>query len=134
MNSSRCGCRRLLAVQLQSSRRCTESLCCGGAETDPFSSSSVRKSIARVLTVMNQKARQAQREQFKGKKYKPLDLRPKKTRAIRRRLTPVSCISVRFLYVTCANAVSHQHEASLKTLKQSKKNAHFPARKYAVKA
>jgi len=86
----------------------------GGSASKLTKISSVRKSIARVLTVVNQKARQAQREQFKGKKYKPLDLRPKKTRAIRRRLTP--------------------NEASLKTLKQKKKIAHFPTRKYAVKA
>ncbi|KAH6576486.1 hypothetical protein BASA62_001407 [Batrachochytrium salamandrivorans] len=38
----------------------------------------------------------------------------KKTRAIRRRLTP--------------------HEASRKTLRQIKKETHFPLRKYAVKA
>jgi hypothetical protein len=50
----------------------------------------VRKSIARVLTVTNQKARQNLREYYKKKKYLPLDLRPKKTRAIRRRLTKVS--------------------------------------------
>jgi hypothetical protein len=49
----------------------------------------VRKSIARVLTVTNQKARQNLREYYKDKKYLPLDLRPKKTRAIRRRLTKV---------------------------------------------
>jgi large subunit ribosomal protein L35e len=49
----------------------------------------VRKSIARVLTVTNQKARQNIREYYKNKKYLPLDLRPKKTRAIRRRLTKV---------------------------------------------
>jgi hypothetical protein len=39
---------------------------------------------------MNQKARQNLREYYKDKKYKPLDLRPKKTRAIRRRLSKVS--------------------------------------------
>ena len=54
-----------------------------------FISNGVRKSIARVLTVMNQKARQALRELYKNKKYAPLDLRTKKTRAIRRRLTKV---------------------------------------------
>ena len=54
-------------------------------------SSAVRKSIARVLTVTNQKARQNLREYYKGKKYLPLDLRTKKTRAIRRRLTKVRC-------------------------------------------
>jgi large subunit ribosomal protein L35e len=55
----------------------------------PFSHA-VRKSIARVLTVTNQKQRQNLREFYKGKKYLPLDLREKKTRAIRRRLTKVS--------------------------------------------
>jgi len=74
----------------------------------------VRKSIARVLTVMNQKSRQNLREYYKNKKYLPLDLRPKKTRAIRRRLT--------------------KHETSLKTEKQRKKDVHFPLRRYAVKA
>jgi large subunit ribosomal protein L35e len=53
-------------------------------------SNTVRKSIARVLTVINQKARKNTREYYKDKKYLPLDLRPKKTRAIRRRLTKVS--------------------------------------------
>ena len=52
-------------------------------------SNTVRKSIARVLTVMNHKARQNLREYYKDKKYLPLDLRAKKTRAIRRRLTKV---------------------------------------------
>ena len=50
-------------------------------------SNTVRKSIARVLTVTNQKQRQNLREFYKNKKYLPLDLRVKKTRAIRRRLT-----------------------------------------------
>ncbi|KAL7270456.1 60S ribosomal protein L35, L29 [Rhizina undulata] len=73
----------------------------------------VRKSIARVLTVINATQRQQLRIFYKTKKYLPLDLRAKKTRAIRRRLT--------------------KHEASLKTLKQSKKDTHFPQRKYAIK-
>lgn len=47
----------------------------------------VRLSIARVLTVISQKQKLALREAYKNKKYLPLDLRPKKTRAIRRRLT-----------------------------------------------
>ncbi|KAG8970452.1 60S ribosomal protein L35 [Tulasnella sp. 419] len=74
----------------------------------------VRKSIARVLTVNNAKARENLREFYKGKKYLPLDLRYKKTRAIRRRLTP--------------------HERKAKTLSQRKKEIHFPQRKYAIKA
>mmetsp|Transcript_15993 Transcript_15993/g.27531 ORF Transcript_15993/g.27531 Transcript_15993/m.27531 type:complete len:124 (+) Transcript_15993:76-447(+) len=74
----------------------------------------VRKSIARVLTVINQTQRTELRKFYKGKKYIPLDLRPKKTRAIRRRLT--------------------KHESSKLTLKEKKKLVHFPMRKFAVKA
>lgn len=86
----------------------------GGSASKLTKINTVRKSIARVLTVMNQKARQNLREYYKNKKYLPLDLRPKKTRAIRRRMT--------------------KHESSLKTLKQKKKDQNFPTRKYAVKA
>ncbi|KAI0447911.1 60S ribosomal protein L35 [Xylaria telfairii] len=74
----------------------------------------LRKSIARVLTVVNLKQRQQLRLFYKNKKYLPLDLRPKQTRAIRRRLSP---------------------EDKSKTLEKTKKRAtHFPQRKYAVKA
>ncbi|KAI9574856.1 ribosomal L29 protein-domain-containing protein [Boletus coccyginus] len=86
----------------------------GGAPSKLTKINVVRKSIARVLTVMNHKSRQNLREYYKNKKYLPLDLRPKKTRAIRRRLT--------------------KREASLKTEKQHKKDIHFPLRRYAVKA
>ena len=51
---------------------------------------------------------------FQSKKYKPLDLRPKKTRAMRKALTP--------------------HEKSLKTAKELRKMRAFPQRKFAVKA
>jgi len=94
------------------------------------SSSTVRKSIARVLTVTNQKQRQHLREFYKNKKFLPLDLRYKKTRAIRRRLT-----KVRGHPSKCGTDLMQiQHEASLKTLKQKKKDQNFPLRKYAVKA
>jgi len=75
----------------------------------------VRKNIARVLTVINAHQRHQLRLYYKGKKakYLPLDLREKKTRAIRRRLT--------------------KEEASQVTQKQKKKQTHFPIRKYAVK-
>lgn len=73
----------------------------------------VRKSIARTLTILNSKQRQQLRLLYKTKKYTPLDLRPKKTRAIRRRLS--------------------KHEASLKTEKSKKKATHFPQRKFAIK-
>jgi len=86
----------------------------GGSAAKLTKINTVRKSIARVLTVTNQKARQNIREYYKNKKYLPLDLRPKRTRAIRRRFT--------------------KQEDSIKTLKQRKKEAHFPRRKYAVKA
>ncbi|GAW05326.1 ribosomal protein l35 [Lentinula edodes] len=86
----------------------------GGSASKLTKINTVRKSIARVLTVMNQKARQNLREYYKDKKYLPLDLRTKQTRAIRRRLT--------------------KHEESLKTAKQVKKDQNFPVRKYAVKA
>ncbi|KAJ3005918.1 60S ribosomal protein L35 [Thoreauomyces humboldtii] len=74
----------------------------------------VRKSVARVNTVISQTQRDQLRIFYKGKKYIPLDLRVKKTRAIRRRLTVA--------------------EKSAKTLRQTKKEQHFPLRKYAVKA
>jgi large subunit ribosomal protein L35e len=54
------------------------------------------------------------RKFFKGKKYKPKDLRFKKTRAIRRQLT--------------------KHEASIKTRKQVHKECVWGLRKFAVKA
>ncbi|XP_010214194.1 PREDICTED: 60S ribosomal protein L35 [Tinamus guttatus] len=74
----------------------------------------VRKSIARVLTVINQTQKENLRKLYKGKKYKPLDLRPKKTRAMRRRL--------------------NKHEENLKTKKQLRKERLYPLRKYAIKA
>merc|ERR1719304_78483 len=48
----------------------------------------MRKSIARVHIVMAQKQKENLRKFYKDKKFKPLDLRPKKTRAIRKALTP----------------------------------------------
>ncbi|KAI4863751.1 60S ribosomal protein L35 [Hypoxylon rubiginosum] len=74
----------------------------------------LRKSIARVLTVVNLKQRSQLRLFYKNKKYLPLDLRPKQTRAIRRRLSP--------------------EEKSIVLEKTKKRASHFPQRKYAVKA
>ncbi|CAJ2658974.1 unnamed protein product [Trifolium pratense] len=74
----------------------------------------VRLSIAQVFTVLSQKQKAALREVYKNKKYLPLDLRPKKTRAIRRRLP--------------------KHQASLKTEREKKMETYFPLRKYAIKA
>lgn len=76
-------------------------------------SSDVRKSIARVLTVINANQRAQLRLFYKNKKYIPLDLRPKLTRELRRRLT--------------------KFEATRTTERQRKRQIHFPQRKYAVK-
>eukprot|EP01119_Soliformovum_irregulare_P023862 TRINITY_DN8424_c0_g1_i1.p1 TRINITY_DN8424_c0_g1~~TRINITY_DN8424_c0_g1_i1.p1 ORF type:complete len:136 (-),score=48.31 TRINITY_DN8424_c0_g1_i1:126-497(-) len=48
----------------------------------------VRKDIARVLTVVNTTQKEQLRLFYANKKHIPLDLRPKRTRAIRRRLAP----------------------------------------------
>merc|ERR1712203_297565 len=74
----------------------------------------IRKNIARCLTVYNQKVRADAREKFNGKKYVPQDLRPKKTRALRRALT------------------SKQQKAVTK--KEKVRNSNFPRRQYALKA
>lgn len=79
----------------------------------PNFSHDVRKSIARVLTVINANQRAQLRLFYKNKKYLPLDLRPKLTRELRRRLT--------------------KYEATRTTEKQRKRQIHFPQRKYAVK-
>ncbi|KAF6236717.1 hypothetical protein HO173_005008 [Letharia columbiana] len=86
----------------------------GGASSKLHKIHDLRKSVARVLTVINSNQRQQLRIFYAKKKYLPLDLRPKKTRAIRRRLS--------------------KHEATIVTEKQKKKSTHFPQRKYAVKA
>lgn len=85
----------------------------GGTRTNSKRSHDVRKSIARVLTVINANQRAQLRIFYKNKKYMPLDLRPKQTRAMRRRLTPA--------------------ESKLTTEKYKKKQKHFPQRIYAVK-
>merc|ERR1719495_452208 len=86
----------------------------GGAASKLSQIRTVRKSIARVLTVINQTQKENLRKFYKNKKFKPKDLRPKKTRAIRRQLT--------------------KHEASLKTKKQQRKDLLYSIRKFAVKA
>jgi large subunit ribosomal protein L35e len=66
-----------------------------------------------VLTVINEKRRdQARADHKKGRT--PSDLRHKKTRAFRRRLT--------------------KHESSLRTLRQQKKENNFRQRKFALAA
>ncbi|CAD7962037.1 unnamed protein product [Amoebophrya sp. A25] len=98
----------------------------------------VRNNIARLLTVYNQKIRAEARTKYEGKKrspgphlrfrqfyasgddgrkiaqYVPLDLRPKKTRAIRRALTSA--------------------QKKLVTVKEKTRKNNFPQRNYALKA
>ncbi|KAK9144647.1 hypothetical protein Sjap_004550 [Stephania japonica] len=86
----------------------------GGAPNKLSKIKVVRLSIAQVHTVTSQKQKAALREAYKKKKkFLPLDLRPKKTRAIRRRLT--------------------NHQVSLKTEREKKREMYFPMRKYAIK-
>lgn len=74
----------------------------------------MRKAIARVYIVMHQKTKENLRKFYRGKKFKPLDLRPKKTRAIRKALSP--------------------RDASRITLKEQRKRSVYPLRKFAIKA
>ncbi|RMJ22969.1 60S ribosomal protein L35 [Aspergillus sp. HF37] len=85
----------------------------GGASAKTQKIRDVRKSIARILTVINANQRSQLRLFYKNKKYLPLDLRPKLTRAMRRQLT--------------------KHEATMVTEKQRKRQIHFPQRKFAIK-
>merc|ERR1712129_182175 len=77
----------------------------GGAASKLSKIRVVRKSIARVYIVMHQKQKENLRKFYRSKKYKPLDLRPKKTRAIRKALST--------------------HEKSLKTEKTLKRLRSF---------
>jgi len=86
----------------------------GGAASKIAKIKSVRKSIARVLTVHNQQQKEGIRKAAAGQKYISKDLRLKKTRAMRRVLTKA--------------------EKSKKTLKQQKKDTHFPQRRFAIMA
>ena len=58
-----------------------------GAASKVAKIKSVRKSIARVLTVHNTQQKQGLRKAAAGSKYIPKDLRAKKTRAMRRALS-----------------------------------------------
>ncbi|CAH6719217.1 60S ribosomal protein L35-B [[Candida] jaroonii] len=74
----------------------------------------VRKNIAKVLTIINLNQRDNVKAFYAGKKYIPKDLRAKKTRAIRRQLT--------------------KFEATRITDKARKQKISFPKRTYAIKA
>uniref|UniRef100_A0A2K5IGK5 Large ribosomal subunit protein uL29 n=1 Tax=Colobus angolensis palliatus TaxID=336983 RepID=A0A2K5IGK5_COLAP len=69
--------------------------------------------VTRVTDVIHQTQKENLRKFYKGKKFKPLDLRPKKTRAMHCRL--------------------NKHK-NLQTKKQQWKEQLSPLRKYAVKA
>merc|ERR1712222_227830 len=86
----------------------------GGAPSKLAKIGDVRKSIARVNTVIRQTQKAHIRKFYAGKKYVPVDVRPKKTRAIRRQLSKA--------------------QLEKRTLRETKKSTHFPMRKYAVKA
>nr|XP_034364715.1 60S ribosomal protein L35-like [Arvicanthis niloticus] len=86
----------------------------GGATSKLSKVQFSHKSIAHVLTVINQTQKENLRKFYKGKKYKPLDLRPRKTRAMRFGLT--------------------KQEEKLKTKKQHWKEWLYPLCKYAVMA
>lgn len=63
---------------------------------------------------MNQSAKLRQREAYRGRRYVPKDLRPRKTRAIRRRLT--------------------KRERSIHSEKMLRKMRSYPARQFAIMA
>ena len=86
----------------------------GGSASKIAKINTVRKNIARVLTVYNQQRKAAAVKAFEGKKFKPLDQRAKKTRALRRALTVAQAKKV--------------------TKKQSTREQNFPKRRFAVTA
>ncbi|CAJ1340933.1 unnamed protein product [Effrenium voratum] len=84
----------------------------GGAASKLAKIKVVRKSIARILTVYNMKQKAEARKTYKGKKYVPIDLRPKKTRKIRRALKP--------------------EQKYAKTARTKTRESNFPMRRFAV--
>jgi len=95
----------------------------------------VRKDIARILTVFNQTRKEKLREKFANAKYLNKDLRARKTRAIRRRLTKDQL----YVRVTAQPLTAKSGKASNKYVRRqvprvAKRLANFPQRVYAVKA
>ncbi|ETN83359.1 ribosomal protein L29 [Necator americanus] len=86
----------------------------GGAPAKLSKIRIVTKNVARIQTVIRQTQKQELRKLYAKSKRKPLDLRKKKTRAIRRLLTA--------------------HEKCQKSAKQKAKEHAFPMRLFAVKA
>eukprot|EP00331_Platyophrya_macrostoma_P014200 CAMPEP_0176434224 /NCGR_PEP_ID=MMETSP0127-20121128/16542_1 /TAXON_ID=938130 /ORGANISM="Platyophrya macrostoma, Strain WH" /LENGTH=125 /DNA_ID=CAMNT_0017816905 /DNA_START=35 /DNA_END=412 /DNA_ORIENTATION=- len=87
----------------------------GGAATKTGRIKVVRKSIAKYLTVINQRNREKVKASLTEKGAAlPITFRARKTRAIRRRLT--------------------KHQLKLKTKREIKRLVNLPLRKYALKA
>jgi len=86
----------------------------GGAASKLAKISVVRKSILRIHIVMNTKQKENLRRFYKGKKFIPLDLRPKLTRAKRKAMT--------------------KKELGMKTRKQRRKESSQPKRIFAIRA
>lgn len=84
----------------------------GGAASKLAKIKVVRKNIARILTVYNTKQKAEARKQYSGKKYVPLDLRPKKTKKIRQALKA--------------------EQKYAKTARTKKRESNFPMRRFAV--
>merc|ERR1712050_696691 len=74
----------------------------------------VRKNIAKTLTVLNQSQKQELQKFYRGKSFKPTDLKPRKTRALRRRL--------------------NKAEEGAKKLKQIRREQKTAVKKFALKA
>merc|ERR1711937_342745 len=74
----------------------------------------VRKDIAKVLTVINQTRKSELQKLYRGKSVRPVDLKPRKTRALRKRL--------------------NKHEESLKSLKTVRREQRTAKKCYALKA
>eukprot|EP01065_Artemidia_motanka_P050617 TRINITY_DN8701_c0_g1_i3.p2 TRINITY_DN8701_c0_g1~~TRINITY_DN8701_c0_g1_i3.p2 ORF type:complete len:126 (+),score=55.57 TRINITY_DN8701_c0_g1_i3:76-453(+) len=85
----------------------------GGAASKLAKIKVVRRSVARVLTVLNTKQRDSLRNLYRGKANKPKELRAKQTRAIRRRLS--------------------YHQQKAVTVRAHKQRLAFPERKFALK-
>lgn len=74
----------------------------------------LRKTIARLLSLINLQRKKKSIKKYILTKHKPIDMRPKLTRALRKKLTP--------------------YQAKKKTIKAIKKMQSNPVRKYAIKA
>eukprot|EP01064_Diplonema_japonicum_P028820 TRINITY_DN451_c0_g1_i2.p1 TRINITY_DN451_c0_g1~~TRINITY_DN451_c0_g1_i2.p1 ORF type:complete len:124 (+),score=34.84 TRINITY_DN451_c0_g1_i2:66-437(+) len=84
----------------------------GGPASKVSKIKTVRKSVAKTLTVLNCNQRTALRKLYRGKKFRPTDLKRKQTRAKRR-------------------ALKH-HEFSRKTARDARMAAAFPQRRFAL--